>query len=153
MSTTNTCCFLFFIFKFPLFMYVVLCSLFGFAFHWIVRGKKSDVGLRPSDLRKNFHPTGFLRKNYILFWPHHSVNWGINPSSFKNTNSGPPIFLPSPPLNLLSQCLLFRQCPLYIGLSWIPRKTRIFWLTPKILKFFIFHSNLSFKSNQLLTEN
>ena len=133
-------------------MYVVLCSLFGLAFHWIVREKKW-CGFAAEWPSRKFSPGRFLKQNYILFWPHHSVNWGINLSSFKNTNSGPPLFLQSPPLNLLSQCLLFRQCPLYIGLSWIPRKTRIFWLTPKILKFFIFHSNLSFKSNQLLTKN
>ena len=46
---------------------------------------------------------------------------------------------PLPPLlNLLCQCCIFSQCPLYIGLSWIPCKARIFWLIPKILKFFSF---------------
>ena len=67
----------------------------------------------------------------------------------KNTT---PSFLPSPPLNLQTvQALFFRQSPLYIGFSWTPLKDWIFQWTPKLLRFFIVNSILSFKSNKILS--
>ena len=56
---------------------------------------------------------------------------------------------PTPPLNLQTvQASSFRLSSLYIGFLWTPiSKTRVFLRTPKILKFFILHPILSFKSN------
>ena len=60
-----------------------------------------------------------------------------------------PSFLPSHPSNWqTAQAFLFRQSPLYIGFSWTPlNKSWIFQWNPKILKFFILNTILSFKSN------
>ena len=57
--------------------------------------------------------TGILPSTILWI---HCVHWGINPP--------PP---PTHPLNLQAvQAPLFKQSPLYIGLSWIPSKNRIF---------------------------
>ena len=72
----------------------------------------------------------------------HSVHWGIKPPqkhhpllscqapSLKTANC------PSPPF--------LGNSPFYIGFLWSPPKSQIFQWTPKILKFFILNTILSF---------
>ena len=84
----------------------------------------------------------------IIVW----IGVSITPPSKSPTL--PPLFFPSCPLNVLSQPRLFTQCLLCIGFFVKTRpKSQIFWWAPKILKFLIFHHNLSFKSNQIFTKN
>ena len=95
----------------------------------------------------------FFRSFYYSIYPwqksnrwRHSVHWGIT-TPIKNTT---PSFLPSPSLNLQTvQAPLFLAIRPYIlfSLVYLPSKTWIFPWTPKILKFFILHHILSFKSN------
>ena len=58
-----------------------------------------------------------------------------------------PLFFAKPPrpLNLkTAQAPFLGNSPLYIGLAWTPSKSRIFQWTPKILKFLILNTILSF---------
>ena len=84
-------------------------------------------------------------KSLFKFCTTHSVHWGINPSS----KIPLPSFLPSLPLNQQTvQAPLLRQSPPSKLVFREPSpKTRIFQWTPKILKFFILNTILSFKGN------
>ena len=89
---------------------------------------------------KGIHETIFKRVSVIVY-----VHWGINPPLI-NT---PPLFLAKPPLNwqTVQPPLILKQfSPLY----WFflnPPKSRILQWTPKILKFFILNTTLTFKRN------
>ena len=66
----------------------------------------------------------------------------------------PPPFLPSsPPLNLQTVQAPFLSSLSSIGFLWTFHKSGIFQWTPKISKFFILSTILSFKSNKILTWN
>ena len=72
---------------------------------------------------------------------------GVSPPPQKHH---PSLSCQAPPLNQQTvQAPLFRQSLLYIGFSWPPPPTKswIFQWTPKILKFSILNTILSFKSN------
>ena len=86
----------------------------------------------------------FIKKH---FPDYHSVHWGIN-SPLKNTT---PLILAKLTRFKSANCSspLSKQSPLYIGFSWTFPKGGIFQWTPKISKFFILNTILSFKSNQI----
>ena len=126
-------------------------------FQWVVckflKLKNSKCGISPLIIWVKFYHkinsvSQYNKKMFLVDIPklHYSVHRGINLSS-KTPRPPPPSFLPSPSLNLLSKRPLFRQsAPIY----WFfvnPPKSQIFLWNPKILKFFIFHSILSFKNN------
>ena len=126
-------------------------------FQWVVckclKLKNSKCGISPFIIWVKFYHkinsvSQYNKKMFLVDIPklHYSVHSGINLSS-KTPRPAPPSFLPSPSLNLLSKRPLFRQsAPIYWFLV-NPPKSQIFLWNPKILKFFIFHSILSFKSN------
>ena len=63
--------------------------------------------------------------------------------------SPPPFLAKPPPLNrqIVQAPLFLGNPPLYIGFSRTPPKSRILQWNPKILKFFMLNTILSFKSN------
>ena len=89
--------------------------------------EKNDADLPPGDLRKTFQPAGYRKQNYILFWPHHSVDWGINHPSFKITNPSP-LILPKLPIKCAVPAPTFYTMS---AMHWFFVKTRpksqIFW--------------------------
>ena len=98
----------------------------------------------------------FVRKKTVYI-----VCIGISTYPLPQSKTPPTSFLPSPPLPLNLQTVQassphFRQSPFicWFFMTLLPfLKTRIFTWIPKIWKFFILHSILTFRSNEILSWN